>query len=96
MTDYYDLGDYQRKVSTTDQEAQTWFDRGLMWCYAYNHEEAVRCFERVVEYDPTCLMGYWGIGYAAGPNYNKPWEYFVDEDLRLTLSICYEANEGVD
>ena len=93
MTDYYDLGDYQRKVSTTDQEAQTWFDRGLMWCYAYNHEEAVRCFERVVEYDPTCLMGYWGIGYAAGPNYNKPWEYFVDEDLRLTLSICYEAIE---
>jgi tetratricopeptide (TPR) repeat protein len=93
MTNYYDLGNYQRTISTTEQQAQTWFDRGLMWCYAYNHEEAVRCFQRVVDYDPTCLMGYWGIGYAAGPNYNKPWEYFVDEDLRLTLSICHDAIE---
>jgi len=60
MTNYYDLGNYQRKVSTTNQEAQTWFDRGLMWCYAYNHEEAVRCFQRVVEHDPTCSTKIYG------------------------------------
>ena len=93
MADYYDLGSYRRAISTANQDAQTWFDRGLMWCYAYNHEEAVRCFQKVVEHDPTCLMGYWGIGYAAGPNYNKEWKYFADEDLRLTLSTCHDALE---
>ena len=24
--------------------------------------------------DPDCAMAHWGIAYAAGPNYNLPWE----------------------
>ncbi len=27
---YYDLGDYSRAVSTQSEEAQQWFDRGLV------------------------------------------------------------------
>ena len=38
----------------------------------YHHEEAVACFERALEHDPTCAMAHWGIAYAIGPNYNKP------------------------
>ncbi len=41
MDRYYDLGSHRRKVSTASAEAQLWFDRGLVWCYGYNHEEAV-------------------------------------------------------
>ena len=40
----YDLGTFSRAVSTRSAEAQRWFDRGLVWCYAFGHEEAVRCF----------------------------------------------------
>ena len=29
MSDYYDLGDYHRAVSTRSDEAQRWFNRGL-------------------------------------------------------------------
>ena len=58
-----------------------WFDRGLVWTYGFNHEEAVRCFEHAVEADPDCAMAHWGIAYAVGPNYNKPWEVFDAVDL---------------
>ncbi len=74
MSDYpFVLGPYSRAVSTTSEEAQTWFDRGLNWTFGYNHEEAVRCFQRATEADPACAMAWWGISYAAGPNYNMPW-----------------------
>jgi hypothetical protein len=70
----YDVGSYSRKVTTASADAQRWFDRGLNWCFGYHHEEAVRCFEKALESDPRCAMAHWGIGYAAGPNYNYPWE----------------------
>ena len=60
MTDYYDLGTHGRKVTTSSAEAQVWFDRGLVWCYAYNHDEALRCFRRASELDPRCAMAQWG------------------------------------
>jgi hypothetical protein len=40
MSEYYDLGPHQRTVTTTSKDAQTWFDRGLMWCFGYNHDES--------------------------------------------------------
>ena len=53
MTDYYDLGSHHRAVSTASPEAQLWFDRGLVWCYGFNHDEAVRCFEKAAAIDPA-------------------------------------------
>ena len=47
MSDYYDLGDYSRSISTVSPDAQRWFDRGLIWTYGYHPEEAaVECFKR--------------------------------------------------
>ena len=91
MNDYYDLGRYSYPVSTESPKAQTWFDRGLMWCYGYNHEEAVRCFEKAAEADPGCAMAYWGIAYASGCNYNKKWEDFGEAELELALPTCRNA-----
>jgi tetratricopeptide (TPR) repeat protein len=72
----YDLGDHSFPVTTSSPEAQRWFDRGLLWTYGYNHEEAIACFRRALEADPRCAMAHWGIGYASGPNYNMPWDLF--------------------
>jgi tetratricopeptide (TPR) repeat protein len=94
MTDYYDLGSYRRSVSTTSREAQLWFDRGLAWCYGYNHEESVRCFRRAAEIDPNCAIAYWGIAYAAGPNYNKQWKAFDAVDLKQSLDLAYTATRS--
>jgi hypothetical protein len=45
--EYYDLGSHGRPVTTDSAEAQLWFDRGLVWTYAFHHEEAVACFCRL-------------------------------------------------
>jgi tetratricopeptide (TPR) repeat protein len=103
MDDYaYDLGAYQRPVTTRSPEAQTWFDRGLTWCYGFHHEEAIACFERALAADPDCAIAHWGIAYAIGPNYNKPWEAFDPEDLLLEqdrveeAEAVYRADLGLD
>ncbi|KAJ9150142.1 TPR domain protein [Coniochaeta hoffmannii] len=90
---YYDLGAYHRPVTTASAEAQKWFDRGLIWSYAFNHEESARCFERAAEIDPSCAMAYWGLGYALGPNYNKPWEVFDEEDAVSSARRTHDALE---
>ncbi|MFF9488906.1 hypothetical protein [Streptomyces sp. NPDC014676] len=93
MDDYYDLGDHRRPVTTSSPDAQLWFDRGLVWTYAFNHEEAVSCFEKAAEADPDCAMAHWGIAYALGPNYNKPWEAFDGDELAGTVARTHRAVE---
>lgn len=90
---YYDLGTFSRPVTTSSPEAQLWFDRGLTWTYAFNHEEAIVCFEAAAAADPGCAMAYWGIAYALGPNYNKPWEFFDAGDLARTVDRTHAAVE---
>jgi len=89
--DYYDLGTHTRAVTTTSSQAQLWFDRGLIWTFAFNHEEAIRCFELALEADADCAMAHWGIAYAIGPNYNKPWDAFEDDEKPTALSVARTA-----
>jgi tetratricopeptide (TPR) repeat protein len=88
---YYDLGKYSRPVTTSSPEAQVWFDRGLNWVYAFNHEEAIKCFTKALEHDPGCAMAHWGISYAAGPNYNLPWKLYDPQGKTKALEASYDA-----
>src|SRR5438309_3307933 len=94
MLEYYDLGTYHRPVTTTSPEAQLWFDRGLLWCYGFNHEESVRCFRKAVAHDAHCAMAWWGIAYASGCNYNKQWEAFGAEELKEALVESRHATDA--
>ncbi len=91
MSYAFDLGHYRRKISTHSKEAQAWFNRGLAWCYGYNHDEAVLCFQKAAKSDPKCLMAQWGIAYASGPNYNKQWKAFDVVDLKRSLKTARAA-----
>ncbi|RAK80000.1 uncharacterized protein BO72DRAFT_525675 [Aspergillus fijiensis CBS 313.89] len=89
--DYFDLGSYHRPVTTTSSTSQAWFNRGLIWMYAFNHEESARCFERAIASDETCAMAYWGLAYAIGANYNKPWSYFDEVELATVVRRGHAA-----
>jgi len=80
-----------RKITTTRAEAQKWFDYGLIWCYAFHHEEAVRCFEQCTYHDPDAVMGYWGIAYALGGDYNHQWKLFGIGEIDTVLPKIQEA-----
>ena len=88
---YYDLGDFHWQVSTKNPEAQRWFDRGVIWSYGFNHEASIECFEQAIRHDPDLAMAYWGLALSLGPNYNKPWEFYDEEELRRVAQRAYEA-----
>ncbi|KAF4124379.1 to TPR Domain [Geosmithia morbida] len=88
---YYDLGNFHRGVTTSDASAQLWFDRGLVWSYGFNHEEAVRCFELAISHDEACSMAHWGLAYALGPNYNKPWSLLGGDERATVVARTHRA-----
>jgi tetratricopeptide (TPR) repeat protein len=66
------LGDLHHPVSAHNPQAQQFFDQGLRFIYAFNHDEAARSFRQAAQLDPKLAMAYWGIAEAVGPNYNDP------------------------
>ncbi|KAJ5907702.1 hypothetical protein N7495_000384 [Penicillium taxi] len=90
--EYYDLGNFSRKITTASPDAQIWFNRGLTWAYSFNHAEAAYCFEQATIHDPSCAMAQWGLSFALGPSYNKPWEKFDPDDLKKSVYRSYHAS----
>ena len=66
------LGARSRPVTTASPEAQRYFDQGLKFLYAFNHDEAIRSFRQAAAIDSACAMAWWGIAYACGPHINNP------------------------
>jgi len=66
------VGNAHHPVSTRNPEAQQFFDQGLRFIYAFNHDEAARSFGHAAELDPKLAIAYWGVAEAIGPNYNDP------------------------
>ena len=92
------LGDWRHPVSTTNAQAQAFFDQGLRLIYAFNHDEAARSFQRAAELDPKLAMAYWGIAEAVGPNYNDPAseDRFVQahQAIEKATSLAGDASES--
>ncbi|WP_292857487.1 hypothetical protein [Nostoc sp. LPT] len=65
------LGTIHHPVSTSNAQAQEFFDQGLNLIYAFNHDEAVRSFEYAAKLDPHLAIAYWGVALALGPNINS-------------------------
>jgi tetratricopeptide (TPR) repeat protein len=57
-------------IKTSSSEAQKFFDQGVALTFGFNHEAAIRSFERAQQIDPKAAMAYWGEAWALGTNYN--------------------------
>src|SRR3954470_21302361 len=66
------LGGFHRAVATASPEAQLYFDQGMRFVWAFNHDEATRSFARAAQIDPSCAACWWGVALTLGPNYNMP------------------------
>lgn len=66
------LDAYGRPVTTTNPAGQKYFDQGLNFLFAFNHDQAIRAFRQAAQLDPNCAMAYWGIAIANGPHINNP------------------------
>lgn len=57
-------------VNTKSESAQLYFDQGLTFLYAFNHEAAYWSFLKASEIDPNMAMAYWGQALVLGSNIN--------------------------
>ena len=67
------LGDFHRKIHTSSDDAQRYFDQGMRFMWAFNHDEATRSFAKAAQLDAHCAICYWGVALTVGPNYNLPF-----------------------
>ncbi len=65
------MGDHERAVTTKSPNAQRYFNQGLTWSYAFNHDEAIRSFKTAARLDPDCAMAHWGVALCNGPHINN-------------------------
>ncbi len=91
------LGDINHPVSTNNPEAQKFFNQGLAYIYAFNHEEAVRSFKQAAQLDPQLAMAYWGVALALGSNYNVPADgpalLEAYSNLQKAIALAPKASE---
>jgi pimeloyl-ACP methyl ester carboxylesterase/tetratricopeptide (TPR) repeat protein len=91
------LGNINHPVSTTNPEAQKFFNQGLAYVYAFNHEEAVRSFKQAAQLDPQLAMAYWGAALALGSNYNVQAEgpalLEAHSNLQKAIALAPKASE---
>ena len=69
---YPGLGTFHRKITTRSPLAQRYFDQGMRFVWAFNHDEATRSFAKAAALDPRCASCFWGVALTLGPNYNMP------------------------
>ncbi len=61
-------------ISTSNKDAQHWFDTGLAHMANFNHDEAIAAFRKAQEIDANCAMCFWGEGLSFGSNINAPFD----------------------
>ena len=65
------LGSFSRKISSSNAEAQAYFDQGFQLMYSFGKYEAIRSFREAWKRDPACAICYWGEAWAWGSNLNQ-------------------------
>src|SRR5262245_270877 len=64
------FGEHHHPIRTSNPDAQKFFDQGMAMTFGFNHEAAIRSFDRAAELDPKAAMPQWGRAWAFGKNYN--------------------------
>src|SRR4051794_32769861 len=66
------LGTFARPISSSNKEAQAFFNQGFQMMYSFAKPEAVRSFREAWKRDPDCAICYWGEAWAWGSYLNAP------------------------
>ena len=67
---YDGLGKVHFPITTSNPQAQRYFDQGLGFAYGFNHAAAIAAFREAQRLDPACGLCFWGEAFAYGPNIN--------------------------
>jgi tetratricopeptide (TPR) repeat protein len=66
------LGAFTRPISSSNVDAQRYFDQGFQLMYAFDKYDAIRSFREAEKHAPDCAICYWGEAWAWGSFLNGP------------------------
>ena len=91
------LGNYSFPITTSQPEAQRWFNQGLMLTFGFNHDAAERSYLKAAEIDPDCAMCWWGAALVLGPHVNAGMEPANNakawQRLQRAVALAPQASE---
>lgn len=98
------LGTFHRPISSTNAEAQQFFDQGFQMMYAFARLDAVRSFREAWKRDPGCAICYWGEAWAWGSYLNGPMPaeqspfayYAIQKAISLKASASPVERDFID
>ena len=88
------MGTFHRKISSSSVDAQQYFDQGMRFMWAFNHDEASRSFARAAQLDPQCGICLWGVALTVGPNYNMPM--MAESRAKVAFDSLQQATTMLD
>lgn len=66
------LGKFTHPISSSNAEAQAYFNQGFQLMYAFDGPEAAKSFVEAEQRDPNCAICFWGEAWSRGPFLNGP------------------------
>ena len=64
------LGDLHFPISSSNRDAQIYFDQGFQLMYAFTKVDAARSFRAAQQADPDCAICFWGEAWTWGSYLN--------------------------
>ncbi len=89
------IGDYAVSVTTKSEYSQMFFNQGIIMANGFNHAEAERSFREAIRQDSTFAMGYWGIAYVLGPNFNSVDNMGTVNEIRRAVTKAVALSENI-
>ena len=87
-------GPHAHPISTTNPEAQAFFDQGFALMYAFAKEEATRSFREAWKRDPECAICYWGEAWSWGSYLNGPMRPFEAPHAYAAMQEAVKRIDG--
>lgn len=88
------MGNHHHPITTSNPDAQRYFNQGLIIDFAFNHAESARSFRAAQKLDANAAMAYWGEALALGPNINVTSNgkaIMSDDDRRNAFAAIRKA-----
>src|SRR5262245_9134261 len=74
------MGVTNMPVTTTSDEARTFFNQGVAQGHSFWFMESERSFLQAAELDPAMAMAYWGIAVSAAGDYRPSFQLMRDQN----------------
>ncbi len=84
------MGEISFQITTSNPEAQAFFNQGVAQLHTFYYFEAERSFRQTALLDPDCPMAYWGMAMANQNNGKRADGFLVNARAKIRTATDHE------